>query len=112
MKTSITQDKERNTPGKEQFTLSLNESNRLCVSRRKGKVKKTGNQDTWFYLGFVGEIGYAIALPIVGGALVGEYIDRHMSTYPRATLSLLFIGAVISILGFIRTIQVLMNRKD
>lgn len=105
-------DNERNKPGKEQFTLSLSESNRLSVKKRKVKVKKTGNQDTWFYLGFVGEIGYAIALPVTGGALIGKYIDRRMSTYPRATLLLLFIGAVISIVGFVRTIQVLINRKD
>jgi predicted F0F1-ATPase subunit len=97
---------------KQRYTLEITNSNRLVLSEREEKSKPKVKQDSWFYLGFVGEIGYAIALPIAGGALIGGYIDRHFSIYPRATLLLLLVGAIISILGFIRTIQVLINKKN
>jgi len=97
---------------KQRFQLHITDLNRVVISDREEEIKAKKEQDMWFYLGFVGEIGFAIALPIAGGALIGGYIDRHMSTYPKATLLLLLIGAIISILGFIRTIQVLMERKN
>ncbi len=106
MKTKIAQDKQR-------FTLTLSKSHGYIESkRRKNRRDEKGNEDMWFYLGFVGEIGYAIALPIVGGALIGTLIDRHISVYPKATLVLLFIGSIVSVLGFIRTIQSLLQHKN
>ena len=97
---------------KEQYTLRLNESSRMMVGEREKKKNRTNGQNPWYYLGFVGEIGYSISLPIAGGALLGAYIDRHWSTYPKATLSLLLIGSVISVLGFIRVIQEITKRKN
>jgi predicted F0F1-ATPase subunit len=101
------------TDQKESFMLSLNEkTGRLTVEKSRGKKRTKKRTNAWFYLGFVGEIGYAIALPAVGGALLGGYIDRRMSSYPKATLLLLFIGVGISILGFVRIIQELLHNKN
>jgi hypothetical protein len=96
---------------KEQYTMLLDkgEHNVFVSGHNKQQHKK---QDAWFYLGFVGQIGYAIALPIAGGALLGAYIDRIRSTYPKATLFLLFIGFCISFLGFVRTIQDIIKKSD
>jgi len=96
---------------KEQYTLLLDKGKQgVFVSGHKRKQQK--KQDAWFYLGFVGQIGYAIALPIAGGALLGGYIDRTRSTYPKATLFLLFAGIVVSLLGFVKTIQDLIKKSD
>jgi predicted F0F1-ATPase subunit len=113
MKTSKIQQANPEGDAKERLTLLLNErTGDIRVSKEKRRVKRKVKWDTWFYVGFVGEIGYAIALPVVGGGLAGGYIDRQLSTYPKATLLLLFVGIVISFLGFVRTIQELLHRKN
>jgi len=96
---------------KEQYTLLLDKGEQgVFVSGHKRKQQK--KQDAWFYLGFVGQIGYAIALPIAGGALLGAYIDRVRSTNPKATIFLLFVGFGVSFLGFVRTIQDIIKKSD
>ena len=97
---------------KERFTMELGKESDITYSERQKKNKAAVGKEVWYYLGSVGQIGYAIALPIAGGALLGAYIDRRWSTYPNATLSLLLIGAIISIAGFIKTVQDIMNRKN
>ncbi|MCL4360063.1 AtpZ/AtpI family protein [Patescibacteria group bacterium] len=42
------------------------------------------------------ELGFSISLPIVGGALIGNFLDSRFGTGPRLTLSCLFIGLVIA----------------
>lgn len=114
--TMKTQDEDRQAPSgetKEKFRLSLDErTGGFRISKKEEKVRKTRFDDAWYYLGFVGEIGYAIALPVVAGALLGKYIDQKWSSYPKATLSLLFTGSMFSMIGFIRTIMELMHRKS
>jgi F0F1-type ATP synthase assembly protein I len=41
------------------------------------------------------ELGFAIALPIAGGAIIGQFLDNRFHTGPRITLSLLFFGLFI-----------------
>lgn len=113
MKTRSEEKKSEPSDSKERYTLSFNEkTGNVSISKKQERAKRTKFTDAWFYLGFVGEIGYAIALPVVGGALLGRYLDFKWSSYPKATLSLLFTGIVISIVGFIRTIQELIQRKN
>ena len=69
-------------------------------------------KESWYYFGLVGTIGYTIALPIAGGALIGSYIDHRWLLYPKATLSLIFLGVVLSIFGLARTIGDIMHRKN
>jgi len=90
-------------------TLVLGDGKSDALPGHKKKQQRV-KQDAWFYLGFVGQIGYSIALPIAGGALLGEYLDRLRSSYPRATLFLLFVGFILSFLGFVKTIQDLINK--
>jgi predicted F0F1-ATPase subunit len=102
----------KNREGKEQYSLLLdNEKDIVVVSGYKRKKKKN-REDAWYYLGTVGQIGYTIALPIAGGALLGVYIDRTWSTYPKATLIFLFGGIALSFLTFIRIIRNLMDKKN
>ncbi len=103
----------RKNEDKEQFTVLLDNSSRPTLAKgHKEKPKRIVQQGAWFYLGFIGEVGYTIALPIAGGALLGEYIDRHWSTYPKATLSLLFVGIVVSMVGLVRTVYEVIHKKN
>ena len=68
------------------------------------KAPGKSEASTWFYMGKVGQIGFTVSLPIVAGALVGVYLDRLWSTYPRATLAGIFGGLFVSVISFIRLI--------
>ncbi len=61
------------------------------------------------YLGIVGQIGYTIAIPLVIGTLGGVFIDKSLGTRPIITLAGLALGAVISVIGFSRTIRELLQ---
>ena len=81
---------------------------------RVSKKRKTGKKDTssgWYYLGFIGEVGFTIAIPIAGGAIIGAYLDRIWGTYPKATLSFLFIGIAVSLVGFVRVVQDIIRKS-
>lgn len=43
------------------------------------------------------QIGLTISLPIVGGAILGHFLDDRLNSSPRMTLSLIFIGLFIGI---------------
>lgn len=75
------------------------------------KKKRSAGTAPWYYLGLIGEIGFAIAVPIAGGALVGVVIDRTWSTTPKATLSLLFLGVIVSFLNLYRTVKTITKEK-
>lgn len=42
-------------------------------------------------------IGFGIALPMAGGALLGSFLDKTFSTAPRLTLGLIIIGIILGI---------------
>ena len=47
-------------------------------------------------------LGTSIALPIVGGALLGRFVDSTFSSSPIATISLLLLGVGLSFYTLIR----------
>ena len=71
-------------------------------AKTRSDHQKKESDDTWYYLGLVGQIGFVIALPIAGGAILGSLVQK--------TLLGLGIGFVISVAGFIRTIQKIMRK--
>ena len=73
-------------------------------------VKKRNTENSWYYFGLAGQIGFAVALPIAGGAILGSYIDRKLGSYPTYTISLLFAGIVLSMINFIITIQTILKK--
>ncbi|MBI3955923.1 AtpZ/AtpI family protein [Candidatus Gottesmanbacteria bacterium] len=87
---------------KEEFELEFSE---------RSKKKRFGSAATWQYLGLIGEIGFAICLPIAGGAMVGVVIDRTWSTSPKATLSLLFLGIIVSFINLFKTVETVIRNK-
>ena len=63
------------------------------------------------YLGLVGQIGYTIAIPLVIGVLGGAFIDKSFGSRPIATLIGLGLGAVISLVGFSRTLKEVVQKN-
>lgn len=51
------------------------------------------------------ELGFSIALPLVGGALIGRFLDNQFQTSPRMTLSLIFFGLFISFINIYNLIK-------
>lgn len=93
----------------EQFDLTLDHSGGPTAKKRK-KQKGSGEPPAWYYLGFLGEIGFSISLPIAGGALLGAYLDSLLGSYPKGTVSFLFVGIVVSIASFIRIVGPMTKR--
>lgn len=77
----------------------------------KKKRLKEEPQGIWYYFGFVGTMGYTIALPIAGGAFVGSYLDTRLLTYPKGTLFFLLLGSIISIAGLYKTMKDILQKK-
>lgn len=60
-------------------------------------------------LSLVGELGYSISLPIVGGALIGRYFDDKFNSAPLLTLVLIFLGLSI---GFYNVFKVIKKVRE
>jgi len=89
-----------------------NQDEGIPVPYRTIKKRKTkGMVNSWYYFGLSGQIGFAIALPIAGGALIGSYIDDRFQTYPQYTVMLLFVGIILSMVNFVVTVQSILKRQ-
>lgn len=51
----------------------------------------------WRMVGTMSSLGWSLVLPIVGGALLGEYIDRKTGQEFVWTIGLLFGGVAMSL---------------
>ena len=57
-------------------------------------------------------IGWYIAFCLIGGAVGGYFLDRHLDTAPLFTLLLLTFGLFIAFYGIYRTIRPLMKEEN
>jgi ATP synthase protein I len=69
---------------------------------RKLRIQREGPQQAWFGLGMSGLIGWSVAVPTLGGIMLGLWLDRrhHAGVGAGAeafswTLALLFAGLFI-----------------
>lgn len=92
------------------FDLLLDTSGVRTSERRDREIKK--NTASWYLLGIVGQIGFSIAIPIAGGAILGSFIDRRMNIYPKATLGLLLFGVFLSFITFYETIKTVLKGTE
>lgn len=89
------------------------------VKRKKViSLKKTGydiidTQDSskqegvgfYFLLGKYSELGFILVIPLIGGILIGGWVDRKWSTYPKATIAGILIGAVLTFGSLISVVR-------
>ena len=62
---------------------------------RKLRVQRDGTQGVWFGLGMSGLIGWSVAVPTLGGVLLGLWLDRRYPGTHSWTLMLLVAGVCI-----------------
>ncbi len=67
---------------------------------RKLRGREQGHRTIWFGLGMFGLVGWSVALPTLGGALLGLWLDRAFPGTYSWTLMLLtaglFLGCAIA----------------
>lgn len=62
---------------------------------RKLKARKRPESNTWFGLGMIGIIGWAIVVPTLLGAALGSWLDKNHPGGHSWTLALLVAGLVL-----------------
>jgi ATP synthase protein I len=62
---------------------------------RKLKAQRDESRGAWFGLGMSGLIGWSVAVPTLGGIMLGMWLDRRHPVAFSWTLSLLFAGLII-----------------
>ena len=62
---------------------------------RKIEAQRSGEPNAWSGLGMFGMVGWSIAIPTVGGALLGAWLDSHHAKGYSWTLALLVAGLVV-----------------
>ena len=62
---------------------------------RKLRVQRDGKQGVWFGLGMSGLIGWSVAVPTLGGILLGIWLDGRYPGTHSWTLMLLVAGLLI-----------------
>lgn len=92
-----------NTEQAHEFDITL-DGNETKIEKRTNKTKSRP-VSTWYLIGLSGQIGFAIAIPLVLGAVLGSLIDTRMGMKPIATLTGVCIGFILSILGLTRIIR-------
>ena len=103
-------EREKGTQKTERFEVLLHGEQSLRSSSH-GAHKETAKQAPWVYLQYCGQIGFAIAVPIVLGALGGSYIDTRWGTKPKMTLIGLCGGIVVSWITFFQIIQEIIKKR-
>lgn len=81
--------------------LKLEQGYIKTEEENKKKTKENCKDKEKFYkvLSNSLELGFSISLPIVGGVLLGNYLDGRFNSHPKLTLSLLFCGLILSALN-------------
>ena len=79
-------------PSKPDPTFLRNVSSEVA---RKLRVQREGKQGVWFGLGMSGLIGWSVAVPTLGGVLLGLWLDRRYPGTRSWTLMLLVAGLLI-----------------
>lgn len=67
--------------------------------------KKSENNQSFFLISLLTELGFSIALPITIGALAGSWLDQRFGTSPKLTLSLLMVGVMMSAINLYQIIK-------
>lgn len=66
------------------------------TAARQRKAERERGRNFWVEVSRVGTLGWLLALPIVGGALIGHLIDRRLGTGSSFALGLLAVGLALA----------------
>lgn len=82
--------------------LRLDKDNKLIIEELNSQGNQERQEGVSFNkaLSLTTELGLSIALPIAGGAFLGNLIDKKFATSPRMTLFFIFLGLIIAAVNF------------
>ena len=89
-------EKPRHTPAKPAPSLGKAIGSK---AERKLKARRDAGQGVWSGLGMMGLVGWSVAIPTLGGAALGFWLDRHYPGGRSWTLALLVAGLAIGCLN-------------
>lgn len=89
--------------GEKKFDLRIDGGD-ISVSPRAKKHTQQ-HKSGWAYVSLAGELGFDIALPMVGGIIIGIRVDEYFGTQPKATIGLFIFGLVIACTSLIRIVR-------
>lgn len=75
------------------------------------KQEKNSHQDKknqrrlFTSLNLATELGFMISFPLVGGAFLGSLLDKKLATAPKITLSLIFLGMLVSVFSVYKILR-------
>jgi len=73
--------------------------------------KKQFDDNGWYYIGLFSQIGFSIALPIAGCAILGKMADGVWNSTPKWTFIGLGVGIAVSVVTFIHSIRIVLHDK-
>lgn len=96
-----------------EYDIKIEEAG-YSINPRKADIKSrsANGAEYWFYLRVAGQVGYAVAVPLVIGALVGRSIDIKFGSYPKATVWGIFIGLFISFVTFTKIVKEIIQKRE
>jgi ATP synthase protein I len=66
---------------------------------RKLKARRNVTRDVWFGLGMMGLIGWSVVVPMLLGAALGLWLDKHHAATYSWTLALMLAGLALGCLN-------------
>lgn len=75
------------------------------VRRQAERASRARQMTFWQGLGLVGSVGWMVAAPTVGGALLGHWLDRRWGSGVFWTLGLLVAGVTLGCISTWRQIK-------
>lgn len=63
-------------------------------------------------LGIATELGFVISFPIVGGIILGNWLDKKFSNNPKFTLLFLFLGVIIAFTNLIYLVKEISKKNN
>lgn len=51
------------------------------------------------------QLGFVLVIPLAGGALLGQFLDKKFGTSPKMTLSLIVFGLIVSLYSLYKIIK-------
>lgn len=71
----------------------------VLKARRKQRARRRQEQSPWYGLGMFGLVGWAVAVPTVGGIALGLWLDARIGGQTSWTLVCLFGGVALGCLN-------------
>lgn len=95
----------------EQYDVVLEDEEGFVRPRKRKEAKeKKVKANGWQLAGVAGQIGFDVALPMVGGLIIGIKLDKVWGTHPKMTLMLFCVGILLGCTSLIRIVRDALRR--